>query len=248
MKLKIFFTILLFLFSVFYIIKAKLFLQENDQLMNEIKNVEKEYFLPSVDAFLGKDTMIPGLSGKKINLKKTYQKMKKINKFSPSLLVYDKIKPQKSINNNFDKIIISGNQTKKRISIILDINNEYLFSTLNKICVSNNIYVDILSNQRFNLNNTNFQSIINTNYLSFINYCLSYQIIINKECINNHKYTFLGHRINNYFLSQTKDILHNGIILVYQFNQLNYQDFNLVIKYLKNNNYEIVSLSKLIIE
>ena len=216
--------------------------------MQEIKNNQTKYNKEPINAIITKHTIIPGISGKKINLNKSYNKMQKINEYNPSLLVYDKINPNKSISNHFDKVIISGNQEKKDISIILEINNEYLFNTLNQIIISNNLYLDILTNNNYNLHNTNFKNIIQENYSEITNYCITYEIKVNKKCQSNHKYTILVSPITNYHLLNTKSILKNGIILLYSFNENNYQDLNIILRYIKNNHYNIVPINKLLYE
>lgn len=248
MKYKIIFTIFLFLFSLFYLHKATNFIRENDELMIKIKEKQNEYNVNYVDAIITKNTMIPGLSGKKINLNKSYKKMKAINSFNTSMLVFDKIKPNKTIKNKFDKLILSGNKKTNNISIILNITDEYMFNELNKILISNNVYADIIINKKYRLDNTNFKNIVSETYQDNIDFCLTYTLTINKECIKNKKYTLLGNNIYNYHLTNTKDILQNGIILVYQFNKSNYQDLNIILKYIKNNNYNIISVDKLIME
>ena len=157
--------------------------------------------------------MIPGLKGKEINIKKSYQRMKKINNFRESLLVFNEILPTKSINNNYDKVIISGNPNIKQVSIILNITDEYLFNSIDKILKSNNVYANILENENYSLTKTNFQNSISNNYLPFTDYCLTNKIEIKKNCLINHKYTFLGHPITSPFLANTKSILKNSITL-----------------------------------
>ena len=248
MKFKIFLTIILFIFSLFYLKSAIYFIQDNDKLMNKIKEKEKLYYQESIPAVITKNTMIPGINGKKVNLNKSYNKMKKINTFNESLLVFDEIQGEKSINENYDKVIISGNKKIKNVSIIIDISDNYLLALVNQIINSNNVYIDILTDEKENINKTNIQNIITNNYTPYTNYCLTYNLTINKECILNHKYTILGRNISSPFLSNTKEILENGIILVYHLNEKNYTELNLVIKYIKNNNYNIVTIDKLISE
>ena len=215
--------------------------------MQVIKEKESLYYQEAVDAIITNNTMIPGINGKKINLIKSYNKMKSLNDFNESLLVYDEIIPIKSINNHYDKIIISGNNQKREISIILDISPN-LINLLNKILVTNDIKVDLLSNQFINLQDSNFQNIITTNYYKYSNYCLTTNLIIDKDCVNNRKYTILAREINNYHYNKTKDLLKEGIIILYRFNDSNWEDFNLIIKYIKNNNYKIVPINYLINE
>ena len=239
---------MLFVFSFLYLKKSTIFIKENDKLMIEIKDNEFKYNSLPINAIITNNTMIPGIYGKKINLDETYKRMKKIDYFNESLLVFDLVEPNKSIKDIYDKIIISGNYSKKNISIILSTNEENIITYFDKILKANNIYADILINKNINITNTNFKNIISTNYQDYIGYCLSYNLIIPSSCIKNNKFTILGNLINNYYLTKTKEIVKNGIILVYQFNKNNYQELNIIIKYLKNNNYNIVPISELILE
>ena len=216
--------------------------------MNEIKEKKDLYYRKPINAIITNNIVIPGLKGKEINVKKSYQRMKKINNYQESLLVFNDISPNKSINNHYDKVIISGNPNIKQISIILNITDEYLFNSINKILESNNVYANILENSNYKLTNTNFKNSLSYNYHSFTDYCLTNKIEIKENCFKNHKYTLLGHTISSPFLANTKSILKNGLILQYEFNKNNYHDLNLIIKYLKNNEYKIVSLDKLIKE
>lgn len=248
MKKKIFITIILFIFSYYYTYKCITFLKQNDYLMQEIIDKQELYNKEPINAIITNNTMIPGVNGRKINLDESYNKMKKLNKFNDSLLSYDEIKPTIFIKDNYNKIIISGNKMKNNISIILIINEDELFYSLNKILIINNVYANILSNKKYNINNTNYINIVNTNYSSNIDYCLTYELQIKNDCITNKKYTILGRNIHNYHFTNTKEIIDNGSILVYSFNKSNYQDLNIIIKYLKNNNYNIVSIQELIKE
>lgn len=248
MKFKIIITIFLFIFSLIYLNNAINFIQENDNLMNEIKEKKDIYYQKPINAIITNNIVIPGLKGKEINIKKSYQRMKKINTFQESLLVFDEILPDKSLNNNYDKVIISGNPNIKQVSIIINVPNEYLLNNINKILESNNVYANILENTNYSLANTNFKNSISDNYLPFTNYCLTNKIEIKENCLTNHKYTLLGYNIPPPFLSNTKIILKNGLILQYEFNKNNYHDLNLIIKYLKNNEYKIVSLDELVMK
>ena len=248
MKKKIFLTIILFLFSYYYTYKCINFLKYNDILMQEI--IKKQYYYnkePS-NAIITANTMIPCVNGYQVNLNESYKKMKKINKFDQSLLVYDKIKCQKSISNYYDKVIISGNKTKNNISIILNIDEEELFDVINKILITNNVYGNILSNKKLDISNTNYKNIVSYQYNSFTDYCITKNLQVNKMCKDRKTHTVLVRNISNLFLINTKNIIENGIIIIYNFNKNNYNELNIVIKYLKNNNYHLVSIDELIKE
>ena len=201
MNKKIIITIILFIFSLLYLKNAVFFVRENDELMKTIKEKQNKYNIKPINAIITNNTMIPGKNGRKVNLEKSYNKMKAINSFQESLLVYDKVLPKKSINNIYNKIIISGNLNNNRISIINELDD---------------------------------------------NYCYTENLNINKECIMNNKYTILIHRITNNYLTKVKELIRNGIVFYIISNNEN--DLDLVKKYLKNNNYEIVTIEELIKE
>jgi len=246
--LKIISTIILFIFSIIYTNKCIELIQNKDPLMKEIINNQKKYQVKPQDAIITKNTMIPGIKGKKINIKKSYQKMKKLGSFNENLLVYQEITPNISYFNNYNKIIISGNPKKNNISLIFNINNQTLFNKIDQILKSNNVVGNIIYNN-LSITNTNFINTLSENNNKKINYCLTYNLNINKDCQNNKKYTILSQNIiNNYHLTNTKKIIKNGIIITYNFNENNPTDLDLIIKYIKNNNYNIVSIDELIKE
>ena len=75
-------------------------------------------------------------------------------------------------------------------------------------------------------------------------YCYTEDLTIKKECIQSNKYTILIYKITNNHLSKTKDNLSNGKI--FYLDNINNNELNLIIKYLKNNNYVIVDIDNLI--
>ena len=201
MNRKIIITIILFIFSFLYLKNAVFFVRENDQLMKTIKEKQDKYNIEPIDTIITNNTMIPGKSGRKVNLTLSYNKMKAINLFQESLLVYDKVLPKKSINNTYDKVIISGNLNDNKISIITELDNKY---------------------------------------------CYTEDLNIDKDCILNNKHTILIHKITNNYLTKIKELARNGIIFYIKSNDKN--ELDLIKKYLKNNNYKIVSIDELIIE
>ena len=236
-------TFLLFLLSMIYTKNAIDFLQNIDPLMKEIINKENNYYKKPVNAIITNNYMIPGISGKKVNRKSSYKKMKKINTFNSSLLVYDIIYPNISINNHYDKIILKGNPLNKNIAIILNIKKDDNLYTINTILKDNHVNVDIYSNTKININNTNFKNIISDEFYNFTNYCI-YNNKIVKTCLYNKIYTINVVHVKN--LQEIKNTLSNGIIYLYDVNQE--QDLNIIIKYLKNNNYEIKTIDNIIKE
>ena len=97
------------------------YLKRMDPIMKEIKEnsllLEEEY----VNAYVDDDIIIPGISGKKIDIENSYSIMRKYGSYKEDLLVYEEIFPLVSISNIYDKYVISGNKDKEEVSLIFKI-------------------------------------------------------------------------------------------------------------------------------
>lgn len=238
-------TIILFIFSITYTNKCINLLQAKDPLMKKIQKIEKEYYLSPIEPIITQNTIIPGTNGKKINIKKSYQKMKKLGSFNKSLLVYETTYPNKSYLNIYNKVIIPKKDNK--ISLVFEINEDInLFNSINKILEKNNLVGNLLNNN-LEIKETFFINNLSTNYKQNIDYCITYDLNIKDNCIKNKKQTILvSPIINNYHLNNTKNLIKESNIIIYNFNKNNINDLEIIIKYLKNNFYNIVSIDNLI--
>lgn len=133
-------------FSFFYTEKISTVIKENDDIQKEIEQVKDQYKTVAIDAIINNDTIIPGVSGKTIDVKASYKKMKKINSFNDNLLVYKNTKPKISVENIYDKYIISGNKAKKEISLLFLVEENDNIDKVIDILKKNNIkatfYID----------------------------------------------------------------------------------------------------------
>lgn len=115
--------------------------KETDEIMTKIKEESQKYDQPSIDAKIENNTITPGLNGKKININKSYDQMKKIGIFNPKYYIYDDIIPEISIKNRYDKYIISGNKNKNMISLIFIIHENDNINNIISIVEKQNIKV-----------------------------------------------------------------------------------------------------------
>ena len=106
-------------FSFFYTEKISTVIKENDDILKEIESVASQYKTEAINAIIDNNSIIPGINGREIDIKKSYKKMKKVNSFNSNLLVYKEIEPEISIKEVYDKYIVSGNQQKKRGKLIM---------------------------------------------------------------------------------------------------------------------------------
>ena len=138
-------------FSFFMTEKTALVVSDMDEIMIEIKANYKDYHTDGVDAIVDGNTIIPGISAKDVNIKKSYKNMKQSGYYSDKLYIYDYTKPKISLSDNIDKYIIKGNPNKRMISLIF------------KVDASDNIddVLNIVNN--YNINVTFF---IDTNWFT----------------------------------------------------------------------------------
>ena len=250
--LNILFTTFLFLFSFYYTNKISNFIKNKDPIMiNILKNKEK-YENDEINAIIENNTIITGKSSKKININKSYKKMKRINKYTPSLLVFDYKKPKISITNQYDKLIIQGNKLNKNISIVLKINDLNILKTLNNDYFNYILDLNFI-NENINYlkslkNNIIIQEQSNINNINIIDYCYT-DTIFNSYCSNQKKYTIKPIFITNNYFYNTFNILENGAILGYNIlNENNIKDIQIVTSYIINLNYKLVTIDELLNE
>lgn len=115
-------------FSFYFTDKVSLLVAGKSELMQEIKAVSSVYEETAVDAIIDEEdnTIVPGLFGRTVNREESYMNMHDFGSFNENYLIYDYIKPEKSLDDNKDKFIKSGNKNKRQVSIIVDENEEAL--------------------------------------------------------------------------------------------------------------------------
>lgn len=164
-------------FSFYFTEKTVTVIKDADELMIEIKNMKDNYYIEPIDGIIKENTFIPGISGKMVNIDKSYKKMKQYGLFNEGLLIYDNVKPKNELNNNLDKYIISGNSSKKQVSIILIIDSSNYLDQLLNALQDNNIYVNFFVEGSWLEENSNYLSrfISDGHDIGSVSYNLNYE-------------------------------------------------------------------------
>lgn len=266
--------ILLFLvFSFYYTNKIIDFLREKDPIMKNIKKTDSKYRIDSIDALIVGNNIIPGKVGKEIDYKKSFSKMKQYGAYNEILTVLKDVKPVISIDNNYDKYIISGNKEKRSISLVFkvykdtDINT--VLSILDKNKVSANFFIDgtflenniilLKSMKKHELNILSYnneldKSLFETSisYLENIiekdvNYCLGEEVL--KLCSKLKLHTIKPSLvIHNNLYREVKNNIDNSMIISIEINNYNLKELSSTIDYIKGKGYKIVLLRDLLSE
>lgn len=241
-----------------------------DTIMTEIKENQNKYDINPIPAIIENDTIIPGINGKKLNIEKTYTEMKKIGKYNEKYLIFDEIRPDKTLENQYDKYIISGNKNKNQISLIFIIEENDNITTIKKILDKTNTKATFFINQKWlDKNRDTALKLVKENHtigmlskqtnneispISIIlkdagkqknNYCytrIKKEEII-KECSLQKKYTIMPSIvIKNSPLSEIKRQIKPGALIELTITNKVNNELELIIKYIKTKGYEIENL------
>lgn len=270
-------AILLLLFSFYYTDKVIDIVRNSDPIMREIKENDTKYTKKAVNAKIKENTIIPGVSGKVVDYDKSYQKMKEYGSYNESLTVFKEEAPTVSIDDYYDKFIQSGNDLYNRVALIFPVSTDSditeIVKTLNDKSVTATFFLDGLyveNNMDFVSTLTNFElevlsydnkyeQIYFTNSLNTLKsitntpkkYC--YASYDSKEvlelCSNLSLHTVLPTiKVGNYPFSEIKKKLGNGAIISMPINASTKIELPVVIDYIKQKGYELVSLDLLLSE
>ena len=245
--------ILLLISSFIYTERITNVVKEYDQIMIKIKNNKSLFEVKPKEAFINKNTFVPGTNGRKVDIDKTYTKMREYGKYNEELIIYKKITPKHKLENNKNKFIIKGIKDNK-VAIIINQNNiDNILNYNEKI----NVFI---TNYGYKKNKDKIKKLVDKGYIFLSNnnkylkkiigqkngYCLSenYDDEILKKCEQNNDFTIVPNIIinNNSLIKIEKEIDSGSIIYVKSNNYDN------IIKYIKNKGFEIVSIEELLNE
>ncbi|MCM1371123.1 MAG: hypothetical protein NC181_04485 [Clostridium sp.] len=254
-------VITLIWFSFFCTEKTSLVIKNNDEIMIMINQEKDKYNTQSTNSIIDNDTIIPGISGMSVNIEESYKKMKRIGSYNPTLYVYDTLKPDISVYNNYDKFIIGGNKKEMSVYFIFRFNNSENLKQVISILENNNVTASFLYDK---VDKTLYeelkvldkydilvnQSTLDTKFNSNI-YCYNK----NKDfdfldlCVSKKYFSILPEiYINSNPYANIKNNLKPGLIVYLNINNNTLNELQSVIDYLKSKGYIMHSITELIDE
>ncbi len=241
-------------FSFFITEKTSIVVKNMDDIMISIKENSDNYKMDSIDARVKDNTIIPGISGRKVNISKSYKKMKEYGKYNEDLYVYDYIKPDISLSDNKDKIITNINPKKRMVSLIflvdsdptdiLNIVNNY--NTKANFFIKDKIDIDFKPHN-IGIVSEDYDTIEWLKIITKDKYCLASDN--NKPCIDNDLYIIKPFNISsNTPLLDVKNNLDNNKILLFTVNKTLKRELPNIIIYIKSKGYTITNLDVAVLE
>jgi len=242
------------LLSFYYTEKVALYVRNKNPLMKTISSLSVDKNVHSIEAEIvdGK-YIIPGLSGKEIDLGESYARMQENNTYDEDRLVFNEIKPEVSLEENKDKIIIKGNKEKKSVSLVFESVND-----LTRYLHQNNYKINVLINKEeydFNyelINNSNVEQTF-TSIEKALNKVKKNKnlCMIKNEQIPDYckgKYLFLPSiTISHSNISSEKNNIESGDIVLIK-DSISLAELNVILNQIKYQDLSIVPLSELILE
>lgn len=259
----------LFVFSFYYTEKTVSVVKEFDDIMIEIKDVAEKVKIKSENAVVTEDTIIPGRNGQEIDIDKSYQKMRKYGRYDEKLLLMEEFKPKISIEKNYQKYVIGGNEEKRQVSFIFLVHEMDRVESLEKIANDYNVKFNFFIESKWlERNNQTLLNLVNNGHtignLEVIDkdyawvdtvihriakqkkgYC--YTEKKNNDllsiCSANKNYTMMPSIIvkeNPY--KTVKDKVQPGSIISMNINQTTITELPSIIKYLQSKDYKITNL------
>lgn len=274
--IRVFLILLLSVFSFYYTNKSIELVREQDPIMKTIRSTSDKYNVKAVNAEIKDNTIIPGISGKEINYIETYTKMKQYGMYNEIMTTLKDVEPTISVEDYYDKYIVSGNKIKRSIALVFKIEKttpKEIISILNKNKVKSTFFID----GEYLENNSKDIKLMTNHELELLSYSSGYDEIYfasskdylesltnrklkycyseyDKEevinlCQNLKLHTIVPTiKINNSLLKEIKNELTNSAIISIPISENTKQELDTTIKYIKSRGYTLEKLEDLLNE
>lgn len=236
------------LLSFYYTEQVALYVKNKNPIMQSIKNVSESYHTESINCSIIEDTyIIPGYNGKYVNLDKSFYNMV-TTEYNEELLVFNQIKPNISLEDNLDKIIIRGNHNKQAVSLLFENINYLSKYMLNKKYLVNILIEEEIYTDKYELINNSKQISTYKRIDKKINNNLCYTNNNTIPTICKNKYIFTHSlEINHSNLSKQINKISSGDIILIK-DTITTKELDLIINQIKYRDLKIIPISKLISE
>ena len=274
--IRVFLILLLSVFSFYYTNKSIELVREQDPIMKTIRSTSDKYNVKAVNAEIKDNTIIPGISGKEINYIETYTKMKQYGMYNEIMTTLKDVEPTISVEDYYDKYIVSGNKIKRSIALVFKIEKttpKEIISILNKNKVKSTFFID----GKYLENNSKDIKLMTNHELELLSYSSGYDEIYFAsskdylESLTNRKlkYCYSEYdkeevinlcqklklhtivptiKINNSLLKEIKNELTNSAIISIPISENTKQELDTTIKYIKSRGYTLEKLEDLLNE
>ena len=245
--------------------------------MIELKKEAEDVKVEPLDAYVFGDYVIPGVSGKSVDLTSSYSKMKSLGEYNSNLLVFVSELPNVSITSYKDKFIVNGNKSKKEVYLVFEFSDDKYLKDVIDILDENKVLANIFLDGYYIENDIdNLKGMIKGHYVGNLGYKGSYdeslirytnglisrnfnesifcyakdddKSILNL-CNKNDMYTIKPVMIDeSYPYINVKKNISSYNIMSFKANSYLIKELDTIIKFIKQKGYEISLVSNLVFE
>lgn len=274
--IRVILILLLSVFSFYYTNKSIELVREQDPIMKTIRSTSEKYNVQAVNAEIKDNTIIPGISGKEINYVESYTKMKQYGMYNEIMTTLKDVEPTISVDDYYDKYIISGNKIKRSVALVFKIEQttpKEIINILSKNKINSTFFID----GEYLENNSKDITLMTNHELELLSYNKGYDEIYFSsskdylESLTNRKlkYCYSDYdkeevinlcqklklhtivptiNIKNSLLKEVKEQLSNSAIISIPNSKNTKQELDTTIKYIKSRGYTIETLENLLNE
>ena len=270
-------VILLLLFSFYYTDKSIELIRDKDPIMEQIKTTTDKYQVEAINAQIIGDKIIPGKTGQTIDYEESYAKMKQYGAYNEALTTLKEVEPVISIDDYYDKYIVSGNKEEKKVALVFKITTKTTPQPITNILKNTNTKATIFIDGLFLENNLDYIKTIQEFELELLSYDNKYEEIYFNSSLNylnsitkkEAKYCYCDYdqkevielceklklhtiiptiKVGNHPYSEIKEKLTNSAIISIPINSTSEVELPSIINYLKSKGYSFVTLQELLSE
>lgn len=270
-------VILLLLFSFYYTEKSIELIRDKDPIMEQIKTTTDKYQVEATNAQVIGDKIIPGQTGQTIDYEESYTKMKQYGAYNEALTTLKEVQPTISVDDYYDKYIVSGNKEEKNVALIFKITTPSTPQAITNILKTTNTKATLFIDGLFLENNLDYIKTLENFELELLSYDNKYEEIYFNSSLNylnsitkkEAKYCYSDYdqkevielcqklklhtilptiKVGNHPYSEIKEKLTNSAIISIPINTTTEVELPSVINYLKSKGYSFVTLEELLSE
>lgn len=269
--------ILLLIVSFYYTNKSVSVLKNADPIMKAIKETEEKYKIEPINAQIIGNSIISGKTGKTIDYEKSYNKMKRYGTYNESLTSLKELQPVVSINDNYDKYVVSGNKDNRNISLVFLVKENESINNILGILKNKNVSATFFLDGTYLEKNLSTIKNITDHELEILSYNQEFEETFIKTSISylnsitgkNPKYCYTEKEdenilntckklnlhtikptlvLNKNIYHEIKENLSNSIIISLEINRFVEKELSTTIDYLKKKGYNIITLDDVVKE
>lgn len=256
-------------FSFYYADKVAKFMNNEDEIMKNIKEYAKKYNTECTEGYITEEGVVLGVNGLTVDTESSYYEMKGIG-FDASLLSFKENPCIVSKLNNKDDFIIRGNEIKNALSLIINITNGKSISNVLQISKTKNVKLSLMMDDVYLSKNKNtimtylndgndilYKGKKEEDLKVFLNELKSIDKEAETYCVYENNNTIIDYcfknnintiktekKYNSSYLSKIKNNIQKGDFIILDESTILKDEIGVIINYIRSRGIKISTISK----